>query len=236
MQENLLDSKNFAKVKSIAMVAVIIAILAIIMIPLPPIILDIFLVSLCLISVLVVLMATKFSKSINLSIFPTIILVIVLFKLALNVATTRQILSCGHENAVSNIIESLGQLIVGGNVIIGVIIFCILMFVNFFVIYKVLAKFTPNLGTNFYEAMDGSGQFIKGDAIAGIIITIVNIIGGVLIGVFHHNMQMQESVRVFTILTVGDGVSQIILSLIIVTAFAIIVRDSKDNDAMTNNF
>lgn len=136
MQENLLDSKNFAKVKSIAMVAVIIAILAIIMIPLPPIILDILLASCVLISVLVVLMATNILKINKLSIFPIIILVIVLFKLALNVATTRQILSHGHENAVSNIIESLGQLIVGGNMVVGVIVFCILVFINFFVVIK----------------------------------------------------------------------------------------------------
>lgn len=253
------------------MVVVVMAILAIIIVPLPVFALDIFLAVSISISVLIILIAIYIPKPTDLSTFPSMVLIVTLFRLALNVATTRQILSHGHEGeqAVSEIIKAFGNFVVGGNMVIGVIVFCILVLINFMVVTKgstrvseVQARFTLdsmpgkqmaidadlNAGlideptararrqeiiaeANFYGAMDGSSKFIKGDAIAGIIITIINIIGGFLIGVFQHDMEMAESARIFTILTIGDGLVSQIPSLIVSTATAIIItRASKDSD------
>ena len=206
------------KGRSLSIVAVIMTILAIIIVPLPSGILDFFLALSISLSVLVILIAVYVPKATDLSTLPTLILIVTLFRLSLNIATTRMILSNGHEgpNAVSDIIASFGEFVVGGNFVIGIIIFCILVLINFMVVTKgstrvseVQARFTLdampgkqmaidadlNAGlideatarkrreeiiseANFYGAMDGSSKFIKGDAVAGIIITIINIIGG----------------------------------------------------------
>ena len=260
-----------AKVKGLTMVVVIMAILAIIIVPLPVVALDVFLAVSFSISILIILISIYIPKPTDLSTFPSMVLLVTLFRLALNIATTRQILSHGHEGekAVSELIRAFGQIVVSGNMVIGVILFCILVLINFMVVTKgstrvseVQARFTLdsmpgkqmaidadlNAGlideptararrqeiiseANFYGAMDGSSKFIKGDAIAGIIITIINIIGGFLIGVFQHDMEMAESARVFTILTIGDGLLSQVPALITSTATAIIItRASKDSD------
>ncbi|MDL2346552.1 flagellar biosynthesis protein FlhA [Campylobacter hyointestinalis] len=261
----------FVKAKSLTVVFVIIAILAIIIVPLPSVVLDFFLALSLSVSVLIILISIYIPKPTDLSTFPTLILIITLFRLSLNIATTRMILSEGHNGpeAVSEIIASFGQFVVGGNYVIGVIVFCILVLINFMVVTKgstrvseVQARFTLdampgkqmaidadlNAGlideqtarsrrqeiiseANFYGAMDGSSKFIKGDAVAGIIITIINIIGGFLIGTFQHDLDMSAAAQSYTILTIGDGLVSQIPGLITSTATAIIItRASKDED------
>lgn len=257
------------KFKSLTMVFLIVAILAIIIVPLPSGILDFCLALSIATSVLMILISMYIPKPTDLTTFPTLILVITLFRLSLNIATTRMILSKGHEGpaAVSDIIASFGEFVVGGNYVIGVVVFCILVLINFMVVTKgstrvseVQARFTLdampgkqmaidadlNAGliteeqarerrqeiigeANFYGAMDGSSKFIKGDAVAGIIITIVNVVGGLLIGMFQHDMDISLAASYYTILTIGDGLVSQIPGLITSTATAIIItRASKE--------
>nr|MBP3724043.1 flagellar biosynthesis protein FlhA [Campylobacter sp.] len=259
------------KSKRLTMVVGLCVMLVIIVTPLPVFALDFVLVISILISILVILTAIYIPKPTDLSTFPTVVLLVTMFRLALNIATTKQILLHGYEGekAVSELIRAFGNFVVGGNMVVGVIVFCILVLINFMVVTKgstrvseVQARFTLdsmpgkqmaidadlNAGlideptararrqeiiaeANFYGAMDGSSKFIKGDAIAGIIITIVNIIGGFLIGVFQYDMEMAESARTFTILTIGDGLVSQLPSLVVSTATAIIItRSSKDSD------
>ena len=251
------------KSKSLTIVFVIMAILTIIIVPLPTAVLDFFLALSISLSVLIILIAVYIPKPTDLSTFPTLVLIITLFRLSLNIATTRMILSNGQNgpSAVSEIIASFGEFVVGGNFVIGVIIFCILVLINFMVVTKgstrvseVQARFTldampgkqmaidADLNSGlideatarkrrqdiqseaaFYGAMDGSSKFIKGDAVAGIIITIVNIIGGFAIGVFQHGMAANDAASTYTILTIGDGLVSQIPGLITSTATAIII-------------
>ena len=262
------------KFKSLTTVAMIFCILAIIIVPMPPMVLDFFLALSLAISVLVILISIYIPKPTDLTTFPTLLLVITLFRLSLNVATTRMILTNGPQEAVqpgavSHIIRAFGDFVVGGNLVIGIVVFCILVLINFMVVTKgstrvseVQARFTLdampgkqmaidadlNAGlidentarnrrqeiiqeANFYGAMDGSSKFIKGDAIAGIIITIVNIIGGILIGYFQHDMSLGSAASTFTLLTIGDGLVSQIPGLITSVAMAIIItRASKDEE------
>lgn len=264
------------KGRSLSIVAVVMTILAIIIVPLPSGILDFFLALSISISVLIILIAIYVPKPTDLSTFPTLILIVTLFRLSLNIATTRMILSKGHEgpSAVSDIIASFGEFVVGGNFVIGIIVFCILVLINFMVITKgstrvseVQARFTLdampgkqmaidadlNAGlideatarkrredmqseANFYGAMDGSSKFIKGDAVAGIIITIINIIGGFAIGVFQHDLAASDAASTYTILTIGDGLVSQIPGLITSTATAIIITRSSGARQGEKNF
>ena len=257
------------KSRDLTIVFFVMAILAIIIVPLPSALLDFMLTISISVAVLIILISLYIPKPTDLTTFPTLILIITLFRLSLNVATTRMILSHGHEGTenVSDIIASFGDFVVGGNYVIGIIVFSILVLINFMVITKgstrvaeVAARFTLdampgkqmaidadlNAGlieeseakerraailqdANFYGAMDGSAKFVKGDAVAGIIITIINIIGGFLIGVFQHDMSVGDSASVFTILTIGDGLVSQIPALIISTATGIMItRASSD--------
>lgn len=257
--------------KDLSVVVFVMAILAIIIVPLPSGILDVLLTVSMSIAVLILLISLYIPKPTDLSTFPTLILIITLFRLSLNVATTRMILSHGNEGpgAVSDIINSFGNFVVGGNFVIGIIVFSILVLINFMVITKgstrvaeVAARFVLdsmpgkqmavdadlNAGliddaeakqrradilqdANFYGAMDGSAKFVKGDAVAGIIITLINIIGGFLIGVFQHDMSVSDSASTFTLLTIGDGLVGQIPALIISTATGIMItRSSSDGD------
>ena len=259
------------KAKDLTVVGFIVAIIAIIIVPLPSGLLDFFLTVSLATSVLIILISLYIPKPTDLTTFPTLILIITLYRLSLNIATTRMILSKGHEgtDAVSAIISSFGQFVVGGNYVIGIIVFSILVLINFMVITKgstrvaeVAARFTLdampgkqmaidadlNAGlidektarerresiiqeANFYGAMDGSSKFVKGDAVAGIIITIINIIGGFLIGAFQHNLTASVSAQTYTILTIGDGLVSQLPALITSTATGIIItRASKSDD------
>ena len=257
--------------KDLIVVALFVSILAIIIVPLPKAILDFFLVISLSLSLLILLISLYIQKPSDLTTFPTLILILALFRLSLNIATTRSILSEGHNgpDAVSSIIAAFGEFVVGGNMVIGVIVFVILVLINFMVVTKgatrvaeVTARFTLdsmpgkqmaidadlNAGfiddkqaqarrksliseANFYGAMDGSSKFVKGDAVAGIIITMVNLIGGLLIGLFQHDMTVAQSGEIYTILTIGDGLVAQLPALILSTATAIIItRSNMDED------
>jgi len=257
--------------KDLSVVIFVMAILAIIIVPLPSAMLDVLLTVSIALSVLILLISLYVPKPTDLTTFPTLILIITLFRLSLNVASTRMILSHGHEGPeeVSDIITSFGNFVVGGNYVIGIIVFSILVLINFMVITKgstrvaeVAARFTLdsmpgkqmavdadlNAGlindaeakkrradilqdANFYGAMDGSSKFVKGDAVAGIIITLINIVGGFLIGVFQHGMTVADSASTFTLLTIGDGLVAQIPALIMSTATGIMItRSSGEGD------
>ncbi|MCD6190663.1 MAG: flagellar biosynthesis protein FlhA [Sulfurimonas sp.] len=257
--------------RDLSVVIFVMAILAIIIVPLPSAILDILLTVSIAFAVLILLISLYVPKPTDLTTFPTLILILTLFRLSLNVATTRMILSHGHEGPghVSELITSFGDFVVGGNYVIGIIVFSILVLINFMVITKgstrvaeVAARFVLdsmpgkqmavdadlNAGliddaqakarraeilqdANFYGAMDGSSKFVKGDAVAAIVITIINIIGGFLIGVFQHGMSVSDSAATFTLLTIGDGLVGQIPALIISTATGIMItRSSSDGD------
>lgn len=257
--------------KDLTVVFFIVAILAIIIVPLPGALLDLFLVISIALSVLIILIALYVKKPTDFSAFPTLLLIVTLFRLSLNIATTRMILSNGHlgPEAVSDIITAFGQFVVGGNYVIGIILFIILIIINFMVVTngstrvsEVKARFTldampgkqmaidADLNTgligqeeakarrdelaaeaDFYGSMDGANKFVKGDAIAGIIITLINIIGGFLIGVFQRDMGVADAASTFTILTIGDGLVSQLPALIVSTATGIIVtRFSKEGE------
>lgn len=262
--------KNILASKDLIVIFFIMAILAIIIIPLPSYLLDLFLTISIALSVLIILIGLYISKPTDFSAFPTLLLMVTLFRLALNIATTRMILSKGHEGVenVSEIISAFGNFVVGGNYVIGIIIFSILVIVNYLVITngstrvaEVQARFTLeampgkqmaidadlNSGlidkeeaqkrreilvqeADFYGSMDGASKFVKGDAIAGIIITFVNIIGGFLIGAFGHGMSIADSASTFTILTIGDGLVSQIPALIVSTATGIVITRATKSE------
>ena len=257
--------------KDLAIVIFVISIIAIIIVPLPSVILDFFLTISLAVAVLILMISLYIPKPTDLTTFPTLILLITLFRLALNIATTRMILSHGHKGpeSVSDIITSFGNFVVGGNMVVGIIVFIILVLINFMVITKgstrvaeVAARFTLdampgkqmaidadlNAGlidestarqrresiiqeANFYGAMDGSSKFVKGDAVAGIIITIINLAGGFLIGMFQHDMDAGASAETFTILTIGDGLVGQLPALIMSTATGIIITRANKDDS-----
>ncbi|MFW2331429.1 MAG: flagellar biosynthesis protein FlhA [Nitrospinota bacterium] len=241
----------------------IIGILIVMIISAPPLILD-FLLAGSITSGLIVLLVVIYIKSpLSFSVFPSLLLVITLFRLSLNVATTRNILLFGSEgtDAAGKVIESFGQYVVGGNYIVGIVIFAILVIINFQVITKgatrvseVAARFTLdampgkqmsidadlNAGAiteeeakarrtkledeaSFYGSMDGALKFVRGDAIAGIIITIVNIVAGFAIGVLMNKMTLVEASYTYTILTIGDGLVSQLPALLISTASGLAV-------------
>lgn len=256
--------------RDLSVVFFVMTILAIIIVPLPSAVLDLMLAVVIALSVLILLISLYIPKPTDLTTFPTILLIITLFRLALNIATTRMILSHGHEGpeAVSDIITAFGNFVVGGNYVIGIIVFVILVLINFMVITKgsgrvaeVAARFTLdampgkqmaidadlNSGlidepeakrrraeilqdANFYGAMDGSSKFIKGDAVAGIIITLINIIGGFLIGIFQFNLDVGTSAQTYTILTIGDGLVAQVPALIISTATGIMITRASNDE------
>lgn len=249
----------------------LVSILMIMIIPLPSILLDLFLSLNITIALLILIISLYTIKATDFSIFPSILLTTTLFRLALNVASTRLILIHGHEglDAAGGVIKSFGQFVVGGNYVVGIVIFAILVLINFMVITKgagrvaeVAARFTLdampgkqmaidadlNAGlinedearsrrehiskeSSFHGAMDGASKFVKGDAIAGIIITFINIGAGFVIGVAQKGMPMAEAAANYTILTVGDGLVGQIPALIISTAAGLLVtRTTGDKD------
>lgn len=247
----------------VIVIVLLLAILGAMVLPVPPFLLDILLTTSITFSLTILMSTIYINNPLQLSSFPSLLLLATLFRLSLNVATTRRILLHGHEgvDSAGEVIKAFGEFVVGGNYIVGIIVFIILVTINFIVITKgteriseVAARFTLdampgkqmaidadlNAGiidekeaqrrreqiqkeADFYGAMDGASKFIRGDAIAGIIITLVNIIGGIAIGIFQHNMDLKSALQTFTILTVGDGLVSQIPSLITSTAAGLMV-------------
>jgi flagellar biosynthesis protein FlhA len=255
----------FTKNPDMLLAAGVLIIMALLLIPLPPFLLDLLLALNITISVLTLLISLYLLKPLDFSSFPTILLITTLFRLGLNVASTRLVLSNGY---AGNIIEAFGSFVIQGNYIVGFIIFIILVVINFIVIIKgstriaeVTARFTLdalpgkqmsidadlNAGyideqtarqrreqltkeADFFGSMDGASKFIRGDAIAGLIISGINILGGFAIGILQMGMAFEESATKFTTLTIGDGlVSQIPSLLISVAAGLVVTRSASSN-------
>jgi flagellar biosynthesis protein FlhA len=248
----------------------LLAILAVMIIPLPPLMLDLALSFSLSLSLLVLVVSIYVKRALDFTSFPSLLLMTTLFRLSMNVATTRLILTHGHEgtHAAGDVIEAFGNFVVGNNYVIGIIVFMILIVINFIVITKgsgrvaeVAARFTLdampgkqmaidadlNAGliteadarkrrkeieqeADFYGAMDGASKFVRGDAIAGIIITLINIIGGLLIGVIQKGLDISTAAKYYTMLTIGDGLLAQIPALIISTAAGMIVTRSSSTD------
>jgi flagellar biosynthesis protein FlhA len=244
----------------------LVAILMVMIIPIPPVMLDIFLATNITISLMILIISLYTARALDFTVFPSLLLATTLFRLSLNVASTRLILINGHEGvgAAGAVIMSFGQFVVGGNYVVGIVIFVILVVINFMVITKgagrvaeVAARFTLDampgkqmaidadlnsgmisdeeartrrkeisMEADFYGAMDGASKFVRGDAIAGIIITLVNIGAGFIIGVAQQGMAMADAAQTYTILTVGDGLVGQIPALIISTGAGILVTRS----------
>jgi len=254
----------------------VVTILVVMIIPLPSILLDFLLALNITVAITILLIAMYTLKPLDFFIFPPLLLVTTLFRLSLNVASTRLILLHGNEGALAagRVIKSFGSFVVGGNYVVGVIVFTILVIVNFVVITKgatriaeVAARFTLdgmpgkqmsidadlNAGlidedeakerrmtitreAEFHGSMDGAAKFVRGDAIAGIIITAVNIIGGFIIGVLQQKMSIISAAQNYTLLTVGDGLVSQIPALIISTAAGIVVSRAASEKTMGKDF
>ena len=254
-----LISKN----SDVFMAVAVVGILVFMVIPLPPMMLDLLLAFNITCSLVILLAGMYIMRPLELSSFPSILLLATLFRLSLNVASTRIILLHGHEGvmAAGKVIKAFGGFVVGGNYVVGIIVFLILVIINFMVITKgagriaeVAARFTLdampgkqmsidadlNAGiineedaktrreqisreAEYYGAMDGANKFVRGDAIAGIVITLINILGGLAIGVLQNGMSFSNAAENYTLLTVGDGLVTQIPALVISTAAGIIV-------------
>ncbi|WP_349431688.1 flagellar biosynthesis protein FlhA [Methylomarinum sp. Ch1-1] len=241
----------------------ILMILAMVVLPLPPFLLDLFFTFNIAFSLIILLVVVYTMKPLEFAVFPTVILVATLLRLALNVASTRIVLLEGHEggDAAGKVIEAFGSFVIGGNFAVGLVVFAILVVINFVVVTKgagrvaeVGARFTLdampgkqmaidadlNSGlinqeearerreeiaaeADFYGSMDGASKFVRGDAVAGIIILFVNIIGGLAIGVGQHDMSFADAGEVYVLLTIGDGLVAQIPSLLLSSASAIVV-------------
>ncbi len=259
--------EKYLKNHDLMMAFGLIGILCVMVIPMPAFLLDLSLTMIISFSLLVLLVSMYAEKPLDFSVFPSLLLVATLFRLALNVASTRLILRDGHtgESAAGEVIAAFGSIVVGDNYVIGLVVFIILVVINFVVITKgsgrvaeVAARFTLdampgkqmsidadlNAGliseeqarnrrqeieseADFYGSMDGASKFVRGDAIAGIIITLVNIIGGLLIGVLQRDLDLAKAAEFYTKLTIGDGLVSQIPALIISTAAGIVVTKSS---------
>jgi len=243
--------------------ALIVMILAMMILPLPPFMLDLFFTFNIALAIIILLVSLSTLKPLDFSAFPTVLLITTLLRLSLNVASTRIVLLEGHKggDAAGKVIEAFGHFLIGGNYAVGVVVFIILVIINFVVITKgagriaeVAARFTLdampgkqmaidadlNAGligedaarkrraeiaqeADFYGAMDGASKFVRGDAIAGIIIMIVNVVGGLAIGVLQHGLDLQTAATNYTLLAIGDGLVAQVPALIISTAAGLVV-------------
>jgi flagellar biosynthesis protein FlhA len=247
----------------IALAIGVMAILVVLILPLPATLLDLSLAISIILSVLILMTALFIHAPLEFSAFPTVLLIATMLRLALNLASTRLILARGHEGtaAAGHVIEAFGNFVMGGNFVIGIIVFTILVIVNFVVITKgsgriaeVAARFhldampgkqmavdadlsaglideaearrrrkTLEDESGFFGAMDGASKFVRGDAIAGLLVVFINIIGGIIIGVAQQGLPFSEAVRTYTLLTVGDGLVTQIPALIVSTAAGLLV-------------
>ncbi|WP_090387764.1 flagellar biosynthesis protein FlhA [Pseudomonas anguilliseptica] len=251
--------------------------LGMVMLPIPPFLLDVLFTFSIALSIVVLLVAIYALRPLDFAVFPTILLAATLLRLALNVASTRVVLLNGQDghDAAGKVIQAFGEVVIGGNYVVGIVVFAILMIINFVVVTKgagriseVSARFTLdampgkqmaidadlNAGlidqaeakkrrsevsqeADFYGSMDGASKFVRGDAIAGLLILFINLIGGIAIGIFQHDLSFTDAGRIYTLLTIGDGLVAQIPSLLLSTAAAIMVTrvsSSEDMGAQVN--
>ncbi len=251
---------------------VLLAIMGMVILPMPPILLDVLFSFNIALSLVIILVAVLTNRPVDFGIFPLVLLIATVLRLALNVASTRVVLLYGHEggDAAGKVIEAFGEVVIGGNYAVGVVVFAILLIINFKVvtagagrISEVGARFTLdampgkqmaidadlNAGyidqdearrrreditaeADFYGSMDGASKFVKGDAIAGLFIMLINIVGGLFIGMIQHDLSFGNALEVYTILTIGDGLVAQIPSLLLSVATAIIVTRENESQEM----
>jgi flagellar biosynthesis protein FlhA len=266
MMDMLQIMQKFIKdmgLKNLAGPVLIVMILAMMVLPLPPLMLDILFTFNIAMAIMVLLVSMNTTHPLEFAVFPTVLLITTLLRLSLNVASTRVVLLQGHTggDAAGKVIEAFGHFLVGGNYAVGIVVFIILVVINFMVITKgagriaeVGARFTLdampgkqmaidadlNAGligedvarsrraavaqeAEFYGAMDGASKFVRGDAVAGIIILVINLIGGFVVGVLQHNMDLSLAAKNYTLLAIGDGLVAQVPALIISTAAGLIV-------------
>jgi flagellar biosynthesis protein FlhA len=257
------DLGTLLKRGDLALAFGVLTILVVLILPLPPVVLDLFLAISITLSILILMTALFIQAPLEFSAFPTVLLIATMLRLSLNLASTRLILSHGHEGtaAAGHVIEAFGSFVMGGNFVIGIIVFTILVIVNFVVITKgsgriaeVAARFhldsmpgkqmaiDADLSaglidektakqrrkdledeSGFFGAMDGASKFVRGDAIAGLLVVFINVIGGIIIGVAQQGMPFSEAARTYTLLTVGDGLVTQVPALIVSTAAGLLV-------------
>ena len=260
---SLSEIVNILKRGDLALAFGILTILVVLILPLPSIILDLFLAISITLSILILMTSLFIQAPLEFSSFPTILLISTMLRLSLNLASTRLILSRGHEgtDAAGHVIQAFGNFVMGGNFVIGIIVFAILVIVNFVVITKgsgriaeVAARFHLDAmpgkqmaidadlsaglidekvakerrkaledESGFFGAMDGASKFVRGDAVAGLLVVFINIIGGIIIGVAQQGLSFGEAARTYTLLTVGDGLVTQIPALIVSTAAGLLV-------------
>ena len=258
------------RISDLAIIIAVIGIVVMMVIPLPAGLISVLLIINISLALLILLIAMQTTEPLQLSVFPSVLLIMTIYRLALNVSTTRSILSEGYAGKV---VETFGQFVTSGNIVVGLVVFFILVIVQFIVITKgservaeVAARFTLdampgkqmsidadlNAGiitemeakerrekiqkeADFYGAMDGASKFVKGDAIAGIIITLVNIIGGFIIGMVQMNLPFAEAASRFTLLSIGDGLVSQIPALLISTATGLIVTRSSSGENLSQD-
>lgn len=246
--------------------------LGMVMLPIPPFLLDVLFTFSIALSIVVLLVAIYSLRPLDFAVFPTILLAATLLRLALNVASTRVVLLHGQDghDAAGKVIQAFGEVVIGGNYVVGAVVFAILMIINFVVVTKgagriseVSARFTLdampgkqmaidadlNAGlidqaeakkrraevaqeADFYGSMDGASKFVRGDAVAGLLILFINLIGGIAIGVAQHELAFSEAGRIYTLLTIGDGLVAQIPSLLLSTAAAIMVTRVSTSEDM----
>ena len=254
----------------------ILLILSMMVLPLPPFMLDLFFTFNIAISIIVMLVAINVTKPLDFSVFPTVLLITTLLRLSLNVASTRVVLLEGHTGpgAAGQVIDAFGHFLVGGNYAVGIVVFTILVIINFVVITKgagrvaeVAARFTLdalpgkqmaidadlNAGligeddarkrratiaeeADFFGSMDGASKFVRGDAVAGILIMFINVIGGLFVGVLQHNLDIGTAAKTYTLLTIGDGLVAQIPALIISIAAGMVVTRVGDTQDLSQQF
>lgn len=263
--ENPSTSQRFVQMSELSVIIIVVLILIMLLIPLPSWMLDFLLTINLLVGFTVLLLTMNVKKSLEFSVFPTLLLVTTLFRLALNVSSTRLILLNAEAGAV---IDAFGNVVAGSNTVVGFVMFIILTIIQFMVITKgservaeVAARFTLdampgkqmsidadlNAGlinevqartrrreiereADFYGAMDGASKFVKGDAVAGILITFINVIGGFIIGATQKGFSIQESLRTYSLLTIGDGLVSQVPALLLSTATGILVTRAASED------
>ncbi|MGX5913402.1 flagellar biosynthesis protein FlhA [Aliidiomarina sp. Khilg15.8] len=262
---------NSQHVKGVGTPIFVLAVLAMVILPMPAFLLDTLFSFNITLSMIVLLVAVYTKRPLDFAAFPSILLIATLLRLSLNIASTRVVLLNGHEgpDAAGNVIEAFGSVVIGGNYTVGLVVFAILIIINFVVITKgagriseVTARFTLdampgkqmaidadlNSGlisqdeakqrrsdvtreADFYGSMDGASKFVKGDAVAGILILLINLIGGFLIGMVQHDLSFGQAVEVYTLLTIGDGLVAQIPSLLLSVATAIVItRENAEKD------
>ncbi len=268
---NWLGSLRSTAILAAGLPLVVLAMLAMIVLPMPPLVLDaLFTFNIC-VSLVVILAVVYVMRPLDLAAFPTVLLMATLLRLALNVASTRVVLLHGHTgtDSAGKVIEAFGEFVIGGNYAVGIVVFAILVIVNFVVVTKgagrvseVSARFTLDsmpgkqmaidadlnagiitqqeavarrtevrMEADFYGSMDGANKFVRGDAVAGLLILFINLIGGMLIGVLQHDMTVGQAAETYALLTIGDGLVAQIPSLLLAIAVAVLVtRMSRSED------